>query len=109
MRQMCPNGNNPGESSQHCFCYSTLLKSRLTILTAVPAWYQAKPLLVVQMGNSLLYAWTALCQRLLPRRRIGVTCGDSRTPIVGRCSRERRLIRSMGAPNGGALTGSIAW
>jgi hypothetical protein len=37
-----------------------------------------------------------LCQRLAPGRHIGVTCGGSRTPMVGRCSHERRLIRSMG-------------
>jgi hypothetical protein len=48
------------------------------------------------------------CQRLSPRRHIGVTCGGSRAPMVGRCSRERRLIRSTGAPNGGALTGFVA-
>jgi hypothetical protein len=38
-----------------------------------------------------------LCQRLAPRRHIGVTCGGSRTPMVGRCSHERRLIRFDGA------------
>jgi hypothetical protein len=37
-----------------------------------------------------------LCQRLAPRGHIGVTCGVSRTLMVGRCSHERRLIRSMG-------------
>ena len=33
----------------------------------------------------------------LPRRHIGVTCGGSRTPTVGRCSHERRLISFDGA------------
>jgi hypothetical protein len=59
-------------------------------------------------GNPLLYAWMTLCQQLHSRRHIEVTCGDSRAPMVGRCSRERRLIRSTGAPNGGVLTGFVA-
>jgi putative DNA primase/helicase len=37
-----------------------------------------------------------LCQRLAHKKAHGVTCGGSRTPMVGRCSHERRLIRSMG-------------
>jgi hypothetical protein len=37
-----------------------------------------------------------LCQRLASGRHIGATCSGSRTLIVGRCSHERRLIRSMG-------------
>jgi hypothetical protein len=31
------------------------------------------------------------CQRLAPRRHIGVTCGGSRTPTVRRCSHEHGL------------------
>jgi hypothetical protein len=76
--------------------YSTSTKSWLSTSDGGPRW-AAKPLLCTRWDNPLLYAWTALCQRLPPRR-----------PRVGRCSRERRLIRSAGAPNYGALTGFVA-
>jgi len=78
------------------FACSTPIKSRLTIFDGGPPC-TAKPLLFTRWDNPLPYAWTPLCQRRLPRRHIGVTCGASRTPRVGRCSRERWLIRSMGA------------
>jgi hypothetical protein len=53
-------------------------------------------LLVTKRDNRCSMLARQLCQRLATRRHIGVTCGGSRTPMVGRCSHERRLICSMG-------------
>ena len=41
------------------------------------------------------------------KRHIEVTCGVSRTPMVGRCPRERRLNRSAGRQRGETLTGFV--
>ena len=76
------------------FACSTPIKSRLTVSDGGPPC-AAKPLLFTRWDNPLLYAWARRANGCPPRRHIGVTCGDSRTPKLGRCSRERRLNRSV--------------
>src|SRR5262249_17004520 len=44
----------------------------------------------------LLQCLEGRCDGVLPRRHMEVTCGGFRTPRGGRCSPERRLIRSTG-------------
>src|SRR5262245_12471015 len=69
------------------FACSTPIKSWLTVSDGGPPC-AAKPLLFTRWDNPLLYAWATPSQRLPPRRHIGVTCGGSRSPMGGRCSRE---------------------
>jgi hypothetical protein len=107
---MCPHGNNP-EDSQSQLLLFTRRRSKVgaAFLMAVPAWPHQQSLCWFPRWytrRSMLGRPAA--PRLPPRRHIGVTCGGSRTPKVGRCSRERRLIRSAGRLHGETLTGFVA-
>ena len=74
------------------------LKVVSSFLMAGPAWPRQSLCWFSDGRPAALCLDSPLCHSGLPRRHIGATCGGSRTPTVGRCSRERRLKSFGGAP-----------
>jgi hypothetical protein len=106
---MCPHGNNPEDSqSQLLLPTRRRLKVGSSFSMVGPAWPRQSLCWFSDGRPAALCLDGPLCHSGLPRRHIGVTCGGSRTPTVGRCSRERRLIRSAGRLHGETLTGFVA-
>jgi hypothetical protein len=95
---MCPSGNNPEDSWPESVVHTRLrLNFGSPFSRRSPVGSKAFARSPVGITRCSMLGWRR-ANGSPPRRHIGVTCGASRAPMVGRCSRERRLIRSAGAP-----------